>query len=136
MTDLINRLTDAIIRQEGSTDNNAGNLRDCPWFPMVSGKPDNQGKTISYRVYPDGSKVQTETKGSSGQFWAPRTKAEGVAGLAHVIALRIAMGQSLRQLISAYAPPSDKNNTEAYIAHLKEWARIPDSEVPLWNYLL
>jgi hypothetical protein len=44
------------------------------------------------------------------------------------------MGQSLTQLISAWAPPSE-NNTAAYIANVKDWAQIPDENAPLWTYL-
>jgi len=63
------------------------------------------------------------------------TRMQGVAGAAHVVALRIAMGQSLRQLISAYAPPGDHNNTEAYIKNVSTWASIPNVDVPLWTYI-
>lgn len=121
MNDLIQRLVNAIIRQEGMPVDypNPGNLRDCPWF---AGSP-------MQRLYADGTRVQRE-KG----FWRPRSRAEGVAGAAHVVALRIAMGQSLAELILAWAPPSDGNATASYIAHVKEWAGIPDETIPLWNY--
>jgi hypothetical protein len=109
MNDLIERITNAIFRQEGMppTWTNPGNLRSAPWRinpPTVNG------------------------------FWRPATRAEGVAGAAHCVALRIAEGQSLSQLIAAWAPPSE-NNTGAYLANVKEWAAIPDVNVPLWNFL-
>jgi len=109
MNDLIQRITNAIIRQEGMAPaySNPMNLRAAPW-----------------RVGPF----------IAGGFWRPATRAEGIAGGAHVVALRIAMGESLAELISAWAPPIE-NNTEAYIAHVKEWAAIPDENVPLWSYL-
>ena len=69
-------------------------------------------------------------------FWRPNSRAEGVAGLAHCVALRIAEGETLAQLITAWAPPSDGNNTAAYIANVKNWAAIPDENVPLYNYLV
>lgn len=87
---------------------NPGNLRGAPW--------------LTHPIIEHG-------------FWKPMTRMQGVAGAAHVVALRIAMGQSLRQLISAYAPPGDHNNTEAYIANVKTWASIPDVDVPLWSYI-
>lgn len=122
MEDLIQRISAAIARQEGMGDAalNPGNCRDCPWF------------TGSYqnRIYPEGGKVAF-VKG----FWVPRTRAEGVAGMRHVIALRIAMGQTLRQLITAWAPASDGNLTEQYIAHVQEWASIPNADQILWELL-
>lgn len=110
MTDLIQRLTAGIIKQEGMpvTYKNPGNLRAAPWLqhPVIE-------------------------KG----FWVPASRDEGIAGLAHVIALRIAMGQNLRQLISAYAPPSDGNQTEAYITHMKDWCQVSNESEPLYNLL-
>ena len=110
MTDLIERLTLAIFRQEGMPADypNPGNLRGAPWasHPVIA-----------------------------GGFWKPRSRAEGIAGAAHVVALRIAMGQSLETLISAWAPASDHNNTSKYIANVKAWANIPDETVALWDYL-
>lgn len=130
MNDLIQRLTNAIFRQEGMGPEyrNPGNLRDCPWFPrVVSGNP---------RQYPgDGSSVTEYVAYASG-FWVPRSRAEGVAGAAHVISLHIAQGDSLRKLISIWAPPSDGNDTEIYIKHVAEWANIPNTELALWNYIL
>jgi recombinational DNA repair protein RecR len=52
-----------------------------------------------------------------------------------VVALRIAEGQSVVQLISAWAPESDGNATAAYIQNVKAWAEIPDETVPLWNFI-
>ena len=110
MNDLIARIVNAIIRQEGMnpTFKNPGNLRGAPWYPspiIVNG------------------------------FWVPPSRAAGVAGVAHVVALRIAEGESLSALISAWAPSSDGNDTAAYIANVKEWASIPDATVPLWNFI-
>lgn len=111
MNDLLQRITNAIIRQEGMLDGyaNPGNLRAAPWI---------KNPTIK------------------NNFWAPASRPEGVAGAAHVVALRVAMGQSLRQLISAWAPPTDGNNTEAYIRNVMAWAEIADPDAPLWNYIL
>jgi hypothetical protein len=110
MNDLITRLVNAIIRQEGDYPfaSNPGNLRAAPWYPDPI---------------------------ISGGFWIPPSRNAGVAGAAHVVALRIAVGQSLTQLISAWAPQSDGNNTAVYIQNVKQWAGIPDENVPLWNFI-
>src|SRR5271154_1060576 len=69
--------------------NNPGDLRAAPWLPHPV--------------------IQ-------GGFWVASNRAAGVAGLYHQICLSIARGESLRQLISIWAPPSDGNNTANYIA--------------------
>jgi len=145
MTDLIERIVSAIIRQEGAkTDStNPGNLRDCPWFPILTknGKPWipplADPKPAFVRYYPDTRDANGETEYVEfrGGFWIPRTRAEGVAGLAHVVALHIAQGDSLEKFISTYAPSADHNNTSAYIAHVQEWASIPNSTSPLQEFL-
>lgn len=110
MTDLIQRLVEAIFRQEGTAEDytNPGNLRGAPWLkdPVIV-----------------------------GHFWRPTTRAEGVAGAAHLVALRIAEGCTLTQLISIWAPIEDGNDTHRYIANVQEWAQIPEIDVPLWEYL-
>lgn len=105
------KIVNAIIRQEGMspTFTNPGNLRSAPWR--------NSPNIVNH-------------------FWKPATRAEGVAGLAHVVMLRIAEGQTLRQLITAWAPPSDGNDTDAYIRDVQAWAEIANADVPLWNYIL
>lgn len=147
MTDLINRITDAIFRKEGAplTARNPGNLRDCPWFPacviwtrpngssvivLPNGMDHTPGAiALHTRRYPDGATAEYRDG-----FWMPRTRAEGVAGAVHCVALRIAEGQTLAQLITGWAPPNE-NNTAKYIAQVKEWASIPDENVPLWNFI-
>ena len=78
MDNLIERVTNAIFRQEGMgpTYKNPGNLRGAPWFanPEI-------------------------TNG----FWQPLSRAQGVAGAAHVVALHIAKGDSLRKLLTGWA---------------------------------
>lgn len=111
MNDLVQRIVNAIIRQEGMSPTycNPGNLRAAPWLP---------GAFIA-----------------SG-FWRPATRNQGVAGAAHVVVLHIAEGDTLTQLISLWAPASDGNATATYIANVKEWANIADENMPLWNYLV
>ena len=87
---------------------NPGNLRSAPWLssPHIS-----------------------------NGFWVPANRTQGIAGAAHCVALRIAMGQSLRQLISAWAPLSDGNATSTYIKNVSQWANIPDVDEPLENLI-
>lgn len=87
---------------------NPGNLRRAPWL----------------------SKPTIENN-----FWVPASRAEGVAGAAHVVALHIAEGNTLEQLISIWAPPTDNNDTATYIRNVAEWAAIPDAATPLWNFI-
>ena len=132
MNDLVQRIFNAIIKQEGMPEEwtNPGNCRDCPWFPADRDKEGNLT-----RDYPPTTKgVITYVKYANG-FWVPRTRGEGIAGGMHVVALRIAEGQSLVELITAWAPPGDSNNTAAYIAHVKKWAKIPNKNIPLWNFI-
>jgi hypothetical protein len=114
MTDLIQRITEAIFRQEGMPKDydNPGNLRACPWLPFMS----------------------TAAHVDKG-FWHPGNRQIGIAGAAHVVALHVAEGNTLAQLVSIWAPASDHNNTAAYIANVKAWAQIPDENTPLWSYL-
>lgn len=128
MNDLIQRLANAIFRQEGMGPEyrNPGNLRDAPWFP--------KGSLGRYYPCPADNLPETNLAYASG-FWVPRSRAEGVAGAAHVIALHIAEGNSLEQLISIWAPQADGNDTKLYIQHVKEWAAIPDEKLALWNYI-
>lgn len=149
MINLIERITNAIIRQEGMGPDHAnpGNLRDCPWFPVLVGKDGKAWKPPLAADPPKITRYYPDTKTKDGDveyvqfspkpnvFWIPRSRAEGIAGAAHVVALHIAKGESLKQLISIWAPPTDGNDTAAYIAHVKEWAGIPDENLPLWNFI-
>ena len=110
MNDLIQRIVNAQIRMEGAsaTATNPLNLRAAPWLtdPVIE-----------------------------HGFWKPATRAEGLAGGAHQVALNIARGYSLAKHIAAFAPPSDGNNTLLYIENVANWANIPDPTVPLWTYI-
>lgn len=110
MTNLIQRITEAIFRQEGMPAEavNPGNLRRAPWLLTPA--------------YANG-------------FWQPGSRAEGVAGAAHCVALRIAEGQTLRQLINAWAPANDDNETAVYLANVQNWAVVPDADAVLWTLL-
>lgn len=107
---LIGEIVTAIMKQEGAslTSNNPGNIRAAPWLvnPIIK-----------------------------NNFWQPRTRNEGIAGIYHIVALHIARGESLTQIIYSWAPPSDNNPTAKYLANVKQWAKIPDEHVALWNYL-
>lgn len=115
MNDFLFRLISAIATQEGfflngslpRRDNNPGDLRNAPWLihPVV-------------------------VKG----FWEAASLQEGLAGLYHQVALDIARGWTLEQLISSWAPASDGNRTSEYISETARRVGIP-SNVPLWNFL-
>jgi hypothetical protein len=118
MNDLITRIVNAIIRQEGEGKSslNPGNLRGAPWLnnPLIY----------------------------SRGFWIPVNRNCGVAGLAHLVALHIAQGNTLTDFIAGhpgvyagFAPGADHNNDSAYIADVMKWASIPDATVPLWNFI-
>lgn len=110
MTDLIGKIVAAIIREEGMPADytNPGNLRAAPWEanPIIT----------------------------PNHFWKPASRAEGVAGIFHVVALHIAKGESLTQVIYSWAPPTE-NNSSAYLTNVKNWTGIPDEHVALWTLL-
>jgi len=120
MQGLIEAIANAIATAEGffvngtlpARDNNPGDLRAAPWLqhPVVA-----------------------------GGFWNASSVGAGVAGLLHQIALDVARGQSLRQLIYAWAPPSDGNNTANYLTEtvrrLAAQGFTIDPEKPLQEYL-
>lgn len=142
MTDLIERIAAAIIRQEGMSPGhvNPGNLRDCPWF---AGQPPLRAydsielvpQIISRRKYPDGSPVVYQWRGSSGIFWVPGSRAEGEAAIRHCLWLRTAERESLRTALYAWAPPGDGNDSAAYVDNVKGWAGITDENAPLLSLL-
>lgn len=109
--DLISNIVAAIIRQEGrkSDETNPGNLRAAPWLTNVP---------------------------MSGNFWRPDSRAEGVAGIYHCIALMVAEHYTLSQVIYRWAPPQDGNATMTYINNVKTWCGIADEHVPLFRYLV
>jgi hypothetical protein len=117
-TTFLYRLASSFATAEGAfaagslpnTDNNPGDLRLAPWVanPVVK-----------------------------GGFWRPTSLAEGVAGLYHQLALDIARGRALRQLVYSYAPPADNNNSANYLTETgRRMGITPDQfDTPLWNFL-
>lgn len=119
-TGLIEAIANAIATAEGffvagtlpNRNNNPGDLRNAPWLvhPVVA-----------------------------GGFWTANSVGAGVAGLLHQIALDIARGQSLQQLITSWAPPSGGNNTDNYINETLRRLKLQgwdiDSTLPLQSYL-
>lgn len=62
---------------------------------------------------------------------------EGIAGLYQQILRYALMGFTIRQLITAYAPPTGSdggNNTELYIKDVCTWTGLPDTTT-LWDIL-
>ena len=142
--EIVLRITQAIIRQEGEpiTALNPGNLRDCPWcvlkpvsgVPLGPGSPALMGAPLR-RIYSDGTLVEYENRAGSGRFWIPRSRAEGIFGIIHVVSLHVVEGDNLRKLVTRWAPPADHNATAAYVAHVAEWAAVPDPDSPLMTFL-
>ena len=110
------KLASAIATAEGffaagtppERNNNPGDLRAAPW--------------IDHPVIEKG-------------FWVASSRAAGIAGLYHQIALDVARGVSLRQLVYKWAPPTDGNNTENYLKETGRRTGITNFDVPLWNEL-
>lgn len=110
------KLASAIATAEGAfvsnslpeKNNNPGDLRGAPW--------------INHPVIEHG-------------FWVASSRAAGLAGLYHQISLGIARGESLRKLISIWAPSTDGNNTENYIKETARRVGLTDVDTPLWNEL-
>jgi hypothetical protein len=117
VNDFGQRVVNAIIRQEGEPPDalNPGNLRGAPWLAnptIVNG------------------------------FWVPTCRAEGEAGLGHLLWLHIAEGNTLTDFIAGhpgvyagFSPRADGNDPTVYIADLMQWAGIPDATVPMWNFI-
>jgi hypothetical protein len=114
---LIYKLACAIAAQEGfflegsiaQRQDNPGNLRGASWTgPVVP---------------------------MQGGYWLATSIEQGQAGEMHLIALRIAQGATLTQLINVWAPVTDGNEPEIYIENVMAWTGIPDPDVQLWNYL-
>lgn len=64
-----------------------------------------------------------------------KTPEEGIAGLYQQMARYAMMGFTIRQVITAYAPPTGPdggNNTEKYISDVCGWTGLTDSTV-LWD---
>jgi hypothetical protein len=116
MTDLIHKISCAIAAQEGfflpgtvaARNNNPGNLIDAPWL---------------------------ESPALHGGFWVAASIQEGQAGMMHLIALHVAEGNSLAQLIDIWAPAESGNNPAVYTRNVMAWTGITDPNAPLWNYL-
>ncbi len=118
MNDLIQRIVNAIIQQEGMPADyrNPGNLRNAPWL------------TTPVLIH---------------GFWQPANRGVGVAGLAHLVALHIAQINTLRDFIAGhpgvyagFAPGADHNKPDVYIDNVMNWASIPGRDVPLWRLLV
>lgn len=116
MHDLLGKLCSSISTAEGffttgpslpKRNNNPGDLRSAPWLAHA---PISEG------------------------FVHFSTPAQGIAGLYHQVALDIARGASLKQLIYKWAPPSE-NNTSNYLTETARRVGIIDVDQPLQNFL-
>jgi len=117
---LVEAIANAIATAEGffvegsipANRNNPGDLRSAPWLQNAA---------------------------VVGGFWNATSIAAGIAGLHHQIALDIARGMSLKELIYAWAPPSDGNETAHYlnetVRRIAVQGLVINFNTPLWNYL-
>lgn len=119
MQDLIGKIVSAIATGEGyfapgdtvpKRDHNPGDLRDAPWLP----NPHIEAGFVKFD-----------------------SDAAGIAGEMHQVALDIARGKSLRQLLMKLTPAADGNNTANYIAEAARRLGFTPADIdrPLWNYL-
>lgn len=112
---MLEKLCSAIARQEGwfaagsrpQRNNNPGNARKAPWLDK-------------YNV-------------DSG-YWKATSAAEGIAGLYYLVALYVARGSTLRQLLAKWAPAADGNSEPVYLANVVKWTGL-DPDKPLNTYL-
>lgn len=96
----MSKLAEAIAHEEGfyvpgslpSRDNNPGDLRHSPHSFHTAGQPDAIG------IIP--------------------TVADGWADLERQLALYGARGMTVEQMVYEYAPPSDGNNSQAYLTYV------------------
>jgi hypothetical protein len=63
------------------------------------------------------------------------TLEHGIAAGYRQVWLDIARGMSLRELITAWAPPNE-NDTAAYLAQVQQWTGIEDADRPLLDRLV
>lgn len=116
--DLLSNLASAIATEEGffaheqspnlpQRNHNPGDLRAAPWLvhPVIA-----------------------------NNFWKAESAEQGIAGLYHQLALDIARGWSLEQLITSWAPATDHNRTDQYLRNIAAMTGLP-RDVPLWRYL-
>lgn len=113
MVDLYYKLASAIATQEGyfvfgtrpGNLHNPGDLRLAPW--------------LQHPVIENG-------------YWHAESNSQGIAGLYHQIALDIARGYTLRQLINSWAPNGDGANAPGtYLANVLQWTGITNPDQPL-----
>src|SRR4051812_42242035 len=115
MTGLLDKLCSAICSMEGwwtpgsrpRRNHNPGDLRGAPWLnhPQMD-----------------------------GGYWLASSDAEGIAGLYHQVALDIARGMTAKQLVYAWAPPSDGNLTARYLTYVCGAVGV-EPDRPLNSYL-
>jgi len=99
----------AIARQEG-------------WFdgPNPPTKLHNPGD-LRYAGQVNAKPSDPQTQDSLAEFSSDQA---GIAGLFRQVWAQVAAGQSLRELISQWAPPNE-NNTSVYLVNVLEWTQLP-----------
>jgi hypothetical protein len=113
---MISKLCSAIATAEG-------------WFhPDANVLPRRNNNPGNLRASP----LERPKPGGYVQFRSPQ---EGIAALYQQVALHVLRGKSLREFITAWAPPSDGNDTENYIRETARRCGITDIDRPLMEYL-
>jgi hypothetical protein len=114
---LIEKIVSSIATQEqgqhlnAAPNNNPGNLRDAP---LALARPRSAAGFVEFASMP-----------------------EGIATLYWQVLYYALRGFTLRQMITAYCPPTGAdggNNTQAYLDNVAKWTGL-DLDTKLWDYL-
>jgi hypothetical protein len=103
---------------------------DNPDPSVVPRRLDNPGDLIYAR---QGGAVAVKIGSHIFAKWT--TPGQGMAWAYAQACLDIARGMSLKQLIMSWAPPSDRNNTQEYLAGVAAGVGIENVDAPLYTFL-
>jgi hypothetical protein len=118
---MIDQLISFIGKQEGWDDKDPS---------VVPRRLDNPGDLIYA-----GQLGATPVKIGNHTFAKFSSPQQGIVACYRQALADIAKGWNLRQLIMSWAPPSDRNNTEAYLANVAKGVGV-DPDKPLWDFLV
>lgn len=123
--DFLDKLVSAVAHMEGAAV--AGSI------PQVRHNPGNlRYAHQANATRPDGSTLGNLAVEPIAEF---RSTEAGICALYRDLLAKIAQGQTLRQLIYVYAPPSDGNDTAAYLANVLTWTGITNPDQKLIELL-
>jgi hypothetical protein len=98
------------------------------WFAPIPNLPRTNNNPGDLRASP---LTRPKDKYNFVVFTNPR---EGTAALYHDLLLKAMRGMSVAQIITAWAPPSDGNNTAQYIKEVCAWTGLKPTDL-LWDSL-